>query len=342
MIGVAGPMTGTNAWPGEQMQRGAELAVADINADGGALGEQIELIAADDYCDPDQAVAAARSLVDQGVALVGHYCSGASIPASDVYEEAGVLQISPASTNPMLTERNRANVFRVIGRDDAFGFTDGNYLADHWGGQNIAILHDDSVFGKGLADETRKQLNNRGVTETIYRTYVPGKSDYAPEIAQLQAEQIAALYVGGYHTEIALLARAALDAGYAVQLVAGSGVLATEEFALIAGPAAEGVLFSSFPDPRQNPYAAGLVKRFQDEGFEPEGYTLLTYAALQVWEQAVKKAGSLDLEAVVASLHANQFETVLGPMSFDKKGDVTTQSPIWYVWKGGKYAPLKE
>ena len=133
MIGAAGPITGPLAWIGEQMQRGAEMAVADINAAGGVLGQQVRLITADDFCDPKQAVAAAQKLVSDGVVfVVGHYCSGASIPASKVYEAAGILQISPASTNPMLTEQGYANVFRVIGRDDAQGIVAGNYLADHW------------------------------------------------------------------------------------------------------------------------------------------------------------------------------------------------------------------
>ena len=136
LIGVAGPMTGANAWPGEQMQRGAELAVSDLNAAGGVRGEKIRLLVADDFCDPDQAVAAARKLVSERVIFVaGHYCSGASIPASKVYQDAGVLVISPASTNPTLTDLGRANVFRVIGRDDADGVIDGNYLADHWRGR---------------------------------------------------------------------------------------------------------------------------------------------------------------------------------------------------------------
>ncbi len=165
LIGVAGPMTGKDAWPAEQMQRGAEQAVADINAAGGVLGQQVRLIAADDACDPEQAVVAARKLIDEGAIFVaGHYCSGASIPASKVYEEAGVLQITPASTNPLLTEQGRANVFRVIGRDDVQGTVAGNYLGDHWGDKKIAILHDDTTYGKGLADVTKTQLNKRGVT----------------------------------------------------------------------------------------------------------------------------------------------------------------------------------
>jgi branched-chain amino acid transport system substrate-binding protein len=341
LIGIAGPITGPVAWIGEQMQRGAEMAVADINAAGGVLGQQVRLLAADDFCDPKQAVAAAQKLVGDGVVFVdGHFCSGTSIPASPVYEAAGVLQISPGSTNPLLTEQGHANVFRVIGRDDADGVVAGNYLADHWGDKKIAILHDNTTFGKGLADLMKTQLNKRGVTEAIYQAYTPGKNDYSAEIAALQAADIAVLYVGGYHPEVALMARAARDRGYSLQLVSGND-LATEEFALIAGPAAEGTLFTFIADPRRNAEAAQVVKRFRAENFEPEGYTLFSYAAVQVWAQAVEKAGSLELHAVIASLRSYQFDTVVGRIGFDDKGDLTAYSPIWYVWKGGKYVPLE-
>ena len=252
LIGVAGPMTGKLAWTGEQFQRGSELAVADINAAGGVLGQQVRLITADDFCDPEQAVAAARKLVGDGVVfVVGHYCSGTSIPASKIYEAAGVLQISPASTNPLLTEQGRANVFRVIGRDDAQGIVAGDYLADHWADKKIAILHDNTTYGKGLADETKKQLNIRGVTEATYLPYEPGRNDYSAEIAALEAADIAIAYVGGYHTEVALMARAARDRGYSLQLVSGDA-MSTEELGLIAGPAAEGILFTFVADPRRN------------------------------------------------------------------------------------------
>jgi branched-chain amino acid transport system substrate-binding protein len=341
LIGVAGPMTGKLAWAGEQFRRGSELAVADINAAGGVLGQQVQLVTADDSCDPAQAVAAAQKLVENGVIfVVGHYCSGASIPASEVYEGAGVLQISPASTNPMLTELGHANVFRVVGRDDADGIVAGNYLADHWANTKIAILHDNTTFGKALAELTKKQLNKRGVTEAIYQAYDPGKNDYSAEIAQLQAADISVLYVGGYHTEVALMVRAARDQGYLVQLVSGND-LVTEEFALIAGEAAEGTLFTFFPDPRRLPQAASIVQRFRAENFEPEGYTLFTYGAVQVWAQAVATAGSTELDAVIASLRHNQFSTILGRLDFDDKGDVTHQSSTWYVWKGGEYVPVE-
>jgi branched-chain amino acid transport system substrate-binding protein len=341
LIGAAGPITGQLAWIGEQMQRGAEMAVADINAASGILGQQARLITADDFCDPNQAVAAAQKLVGEGtVVVVGHLCSEASIPASKVYEQAGILQISPASTNPTLTEQGRANVFRVIGRDDEQGRVAGNYLADHWGDRKIAIIHDSMTYGKGLADETKKQLNKRGVTETIYQAYTPGKNDYSAEIDDLRSRDIAVLYVGGRHAEVALMARAAHDRGYSVQIISGDST-ATEEFDLIAGPGGDGTLFTFTADPRRNPEAASVVERFRRENFEPSGYTLLSYGAVQVWAQAVEKAGSLELPAVIASLRNHEFNTVLGKVDFDEKGDITAQNWIWYVWRGGKYVPLE-
>jgi branched-chain amino acid transport system substrate-binding protein len=188
LIGVAGPLTGKNAWFGEQMERGAGLAVTDLNAAGGLLGQQVQLITAGDFCDPEQAVAAARKLVSDGVIfVVGHHCSHSSIPASAIYEAAGVLQISPSSTNPLLTELGQANVFRVINRDDVEGRMAANYLADHWPGKKIAILHDNTTFGKGVAEETKKQLNNLGLTEAVYQAYVPGQNNYGVKVDRLQA-----------------------------------------------------------------------------------------------------------------------------------------------------------
>jgi branched-chain amino acid transport system substrate-binding protein len=235
--------------------------VADINAAGGVLGQQVQLITADDFCDPQQAVAAAKKLVSDGaIFVVGHLCSGASIPASEICEAASVLQITPASSNPTLTELGRANVLRVSYRDDTYGVVVGNYLADRWPHQKIGILHDNTIFGKVSAELTKEQLNRRGVSEAIYRTYVPGKADYGAEISELQAADIAVVFIGGYHTEIALMARQARDRGYLVQLVTNMN-LTTEEFGLIAGPAAEGTLFVDAQTraeiPKQRPSSNG-------------------------------------------------------------------------------------
>ena len=341
LIGVAGPMTGQYEWTGDEQLQGAELAVADINARGGVLGQKVKLIIGDDSCDPDQAVAVANKLVNDGVVFVdGHNCSGSSIPASAVYEKAGVLMISPASTNPKLTDQGGDNVFRVCGRDDHQGIVAGDYLADAWGEKNIAILHDNSAYGKGLADETRKQLNGRGVQEAMYEAYDPEVADFTPLASRMQAAGINVIYVGGYSTEAGLILRAMRDQNFSAQLVGGDSLTATD-FWLIAGPAGEGTLLTFGPDHRESEAAREVVDRFRARDYEPAGYTLYSYAAVQVWAQAVEKAGTLELDAVIKTLRSNQFDTVIGRIGFDKKGDVTAPGYVWYVWQNGEHHQLK-
>ena len=263
LIGVAGPMLGQYAWYGEEQLQGADMAVADINAAGGVLGETVRLVVGDDACVPDQAVAVANKLVSEGVVFVaGHFCSHSSIPASKVYEEAGVLMISPGSTNPKLTDEGGDNVFRVCGRDDQQGVVAGDYLADAWGDKKIAILHDNSTYGKGLADETRKQLNKRGVQEAMYEACVPGESDYSPLVSKMQSAHIDVFYVGGYSTEAALILRQVRDKNYGVHLVGGD-TLTTSEFWMITGPAGEGTMMTFGPDHRESVAALEVVKKFR-------------------------------------------------------------------------------
>ena len=340
-IGAAGPLSGQEAGQGEQMRRGAEMAVADLNARGGVLGQRLRLIVVDDACDPEQAVAVAGQLVSQRVTMVsGHLCSGSSIPASKVYTKAGIVMISPASTNPRFTDEGGPNVFRVIGRDDQQGLVAGNYLADHWGTKKIAILHDGQAYGKGLADETRKRLSRRGVQAAMYEGYKPGAKDYSDLVARLRDGGIAVAYVGGYVTEAALILRQARDQGYDLELVSGDA-LSSDEFWLITGPAGEGTVFTFGPDPAGTPKRPPSSARFRAAKYEPDGYTLYAYGGIQAWAQAVTKAGSLDSSKVIAALRSHSFDTVLGKISFDKKGDVTSTAWLWYVWKQGKYV-LKE
>ncbi|MDH3671421.1 MAG: branched-chain amino acid ABC transporter substrate-binding protein [Gammaproteobacteria bacterium] len=337
LISTAGPMTGQYASFGEQMRRGAEMAVADINATGGVLGQKLKLAVGDDACDPKQAVAVANQFASQGVKLVaGHFCSGSSIPASKVYEEENILQISPASTNPKLTEEGGPNTFRVCGRDDQQGIVAGNLLADKYGKKKIAILHDKTAYGKGLADETKKQLNKRGYKEAMYEAYTAGEKDYSALVSKMKGAGIDVFYVGGYHTEAGLMIRQADDQRYNVQLVSGDA-LVTDEFWKITGKTGQGTLMTFSPDPRKDPVATSVVKKFRDTGYEPEGYTLYTYGAIQAWKQAVEKAGSTDTTKVIAALRKNKFDTVLGNIGFDKKGDVTAPGYVWYEWKDGTY-----
>ncbi len=336
-ISTVGPMTGQYASFGEQMKRGAEMAVNDINAAGGVLGQKLELLVEDDACDPKQAVAAANKLVSEGVAFVaGHFCSGSSIPASDVYAEENILQISPASTNPQLTERGMANVFRVCGRDDQQGVVAGNFLADTFKGKKVAILHDKTAYGKGLADETKKNMNAAGLKEAMYEAYTAGEKDYSALISKMKAAGIDVFYVGGYHTEAGLMIRQAHEQGYKPQLVSGDA-LVTDEYWKITGDAGAGTLMTFSPDPRKNEAAAPLVQRFRDANYEPEGYTLYTYGAIQAWAQAAEKAGSVDTDALIKALRGEKFDTVLGNIGFDDKGDVTAPGYVWYVWDSGQY-----
>jgi branched-chain amino acid transport system substrate-binding protein len=337
VIATAGPMTGQYAIFGDQMKRGAEMAVKDLNAAGGVLGEELVLKVGDDACDPKQAVAVANQMVNEGVVFVaGHFCSGSSIPASAVYNEEGILQISPASTNPQLTEQGFDNVFRVCGRDDAQGIFAADYVVDNNVGSKIAVIHDKTPYGKGLADEFKKQLNARGVTETMYEAITAGDKDFTALITKMKNAGVDLIYLGGYHTEAGLIARQAKEQGIDATMMSGDA-LVTDEYWAITGDTGQGTLMTFSPDPRKNEAAAPVVAAFEAEGYDPEGYTLYTYAAIQAWAQAVDKAGATDIDAVVEQLHGNQFETVLGPVAFDDKGDVEGAAYVMYEWDNGQY-----
>ena len=337
VIGTAGPVTGQYAIFGEQMVRGAEMAVADINAAGGVLGRQLVLEIGDDACEAKQAVAVANSMANKGAVFVaGHFCSSTSIPASEVYNEEGIVQISPASTNPVLTEQGLTNVFRTCGRDDQQGLVAGEFLAKRFPDKNIAILHDKTAYGKGLADETKKVLNAAGITETLYEAYTAGEKDYSALVSKLKESTVDVVYLGGYHTEAGLILRQARAQGLEAQLVSGDA-LVTEEFWSITGDAGEGTLFSFSPDPSKNPAASAVVDRFLEQGYKPEGYTLYTYAAVQAFAQAAEAGGTTDTDALISALRSGDFGTVLGQIAFDEKGDVSAPGYVFYEWKNGAY-----
>jgi branched-chain amino acid transport system substrate-binding protein len=255
-IATAGPMTGQYAIFGDQMKRGAEMAVKDINAAGGVLGEELVLEVGDDACDPKQAVAVANQMVNAGVVfMAGHFCSGSSIPASAVYNEEGILQISPASTNPQLTEQGFDNVFRVCGRDDQQGTFAANYVVDNNVGSKVAVLHDKTAYGKGLADEFKKQLNARGVEETMYEAITAGDKDFTALITKMKEAGVDLIYLGGYHTEAGLISRQAKEQGINATMMSGDG-LVTDEYWAITGDTGQGTLMTFSPDPRKNEAAA--------------------------------------------------------------------------------------
>ena len=255
-------MTGQYASFGQQMKAGAEMAVADINAKGGVLGKMLKLEVGDDACDPKQAVAVANEMVGKGVVyMAGHFCSGSSIPASKVYEEEGIIQVSPASTNPKLTDEGGPNVFRVCGRDDQQGEVAGKFLAGVYRSMNIAIVHDKTAYGKGLLDATMASMNKYGKKETLYEAYTAGEKDYTALVSKLKQNNIQVLYVGGYHSEAGLMVRQMRDQGMNTVLVSGDA-LVTDEYWQITGDAGEGTLMTFSPDPRKNPIRSSIGESF--------------------------------------------------------------------------------
>lgn len=340
-VAVAGPMTGGESAFGRQLKNGAEQAVADINAAGGLLGKKLVLQIGDDACDPKQARSIAEKLGSSKVPFVaGHFCSSSSIPASEAYADNNVLQITPASTNPLFTERKLANVLRVCGRDDQQGLIAADYIAKNYQGKNVAILNDKTTYGKGLADETKKALNKAGFTEKMFESYNKGDKDFNSIVSRLKRDNIDLVYVGGYHQEAGLILRQMRDQGLKTVLMAGDA-MNDREFASITGPAAEGTLFTFGPDPRNKPSAQAIVEKFKAKNVDPEGYTLYTYAAFQVWTQAAAKAGSTDLKKVMDTIKAGEWDTVLGKMAFDAKGDIKAIDYVVYKWDAkGNYAEL--
>lgn len=339
-IAVAGPMTGGLAAFGEQLRRGAEMAVADINAAGGVNGEQLKLEIGDDQCDPKQAVQVANDLVKKEVAFVaGHFCSGSSIPASAIYAEEGILQMTPASTNPAFTDDAAAKgiktIFRACGRDDKQGSFAGPWLSSTYSGKNVAVLDDKSAYGQGLANETEKNMAAAGLSPAMRETYTAKEKDFSALISKMKDAKIDAVYIGGYHDDAALMVRQAREQGFNADFVSGDA-LNTAEFWSISGPAGEGVRYSDAASAVNLDSAKAVVEKFRADGYEPEGYTLNSYAAIQAWAAAANKAGSVEGEAVADALRSAPIQTAIGELSWDEKGDLTEVNYAWYVWHDGK------
>lgn len=340
-IAVAGPVTGAYAAFGEQMRDGAELAVADLNARGGVLGQPVSLQIADDACDPKQAVSAANKLALDGVVFVaGHFCSSSSIPASKVYAEEGILQISPASAADRFTDEGDWNTFRTCGRDDAQGVFTGHALATEFRDKAIGILHDNTTFGKGIADSSKREMNVEVKQEALYAAYTPGETDYSALISRLKSARIEVVYLGGYHQAAGLIARQAKQQGLQAQFL-GSSALQTRELWQIGGDAVEGFRHVFYADPRGLQSAAAVVKAFAARRIDPEGFTMYTYAAVEVWALAATKAGTTDPRKVAATIKSGgPWATVLGDMAFNAKGDPVRIDYAWYQWHAGAYAAM--
>ena len=335
-LGVAGPITGPNAAFGAQLKNGVDQAVEDINAAGGVLGQRITVSVGDDRSDPKEGVSVANKFAADGVKWVlGHFNSGVVMPASEVYAENGILMISPSATNPKVTERGLWNVFRTCGRDDQQGAVAADYIVKNLKGKKVAIVHDKTTYGQGLADETRKAMRAAGVNDVLYEGVNTGEKDFSALVSKIKAAGADIVYWGGLHTEGGLIVRQMRDQGLNTVLMSGDGIT-SDEFAAIGGPGVEGTLMTFPPDPRKRPEAAAVIKRFEARRFNPEAYTLYSYAGVEIMKQAAEGAKSLDPKKMAEFMRTgHKFKTVIGEISFDKKGDITRPDYTMYTWKKG-------
>ncbi|WP_027896396.1 branched-chain amino acid ABC transporter substrate-binding protein [Zestomonas thermotolerans] len=333
-IALAGPTTGAVAQYGEMQIIGAKMAVEQINKAGGVIGKQLEAVVYDDACDPKQAVAVANKIVNDKIKyVVGHLCSSSTQPASDIYEDDGILMITAASTSPDITSRGYKLVFRTIGLDSMQGPTAGNYIAERIKPSNVAVIHDKQQYGEGIATAVKETLESKGIQVGVFEGINAGDKDFSALIAKLKQANVDFVYYGGYHPELGLLLRQAREKGLDVKFMGPEGV-GNKELSAIAGPASEGLLVTLPKSFDQDPKNQALVEAFKAKNEDPSGpFVFPAYAAVQVIAESIAKVGDdSDTAKVAAALRSNTFDTPTGTLAFDEKGDLKDFSFVVYEW----------
>ncbi len=336
-IGIAGPKTGAVAQYGDMQFAGAKMAIEQINAKGGVDGKKLEAVEHDDACDPKQAVAVANKVVNDGVKfVVGHLCSSSTQPASDIYEDEGVIMITPAATSPDITTRGYKMVFRTIGLDSAQGPAAGNYIADHVKPKIVAVIHDKQQYGEGIATAVKKTLEGKNVKVAVFEGINAGDKDFSSLIAKLKQANVDFVYYGGYHPELGLILRQAKEKGLNAKFMGPEGV-GNDSISQIAQGAAEGLLVTLPKSFDQDPTNVELVKAFKDKKQDPSGpFVFPSYSAVEVIVDGIKAAKSEDTAKVAEAIHAGTFKTPTGDLSFDAKGDLKDFKFVVYEWHFGK------
>ena len=332
-IALAGPVTGAVAQYGDMQMIGAKMAIEKINEAGGVNGNILEGVVYDDACDPKQAVAVANKVVNDGISfVVGHLCSSSTQPASDVYEDEGVLMVTAASTSPEITTRGHQMVFRTIGLDSHQGPVAGNYVAEKIKPMNVAVIHDKQQYGEGIATSVKGTLEDKGINIVMFEGITSGDKDFSSLIAKLQKAKVDFVYYGGYHPELGLILRQSAEKGFKAQFMGPEGV-GNNDINAIAGEAAEGLLVTLPPSFDKNPDNAALVKAFQDKEQDPSGaFVLTSYSAVQVMADAMAKTGGTDTDAIQKAMREMTFNTPTGEIAFDAKGDLTQFDFVVYQW----------
>ncbi len=343
-LGVAGPHSGDLAPYGIPTKEAAEMVVADINAKGGILGKQVELLIMDDQCKPEIATNVATKLVSQGVdVVVGHICSGATKAALGIYKDAGVIAMSPSATNPPLTKSGEyPNFYRTIAADDEQGKLAADFATGVLGAKKIAILHDKGDYGKGFADFAKEFVEAGGKAKVVmYEGITPGAMDYSAVVQKIRREDAGVVIFGGYHPEASKLVAQMKKKRVAAAFIGPDGVKGTG-FLEIAGKNAEGVYATGPMDVSKIPMNVEARTAFtKAKGAEPGTFFDQGYAAVQALLKAIETAGSTDYQAVTQALKNNYVETSLGKIKFDDKGDAEGVGFAVYQVKGGDFVEVK-
>lgn len=333
-IGVVGPTTGAVTQYGDMVREGVDTAVERINAAGGINGKKLETVVIDDGCEPKQGPVAANRVVNSKIGfVVGHVCSGATIAAADIYNNEGVVMVTPSATSPALTDgKNYEFIFRTIGRDDQQGPAAAKFILEKLKPKKAAVLHDKQSYGQGIATAVKNDLEKGGVPVAIFEGINAGDSDYSAVITKLKSQGVDFVYYGGYHPEMGLLLRQAAEQGVKAKWMGPEGT-GNPDINAIAGDAVEGMLLTLPADFTQNAANAEIVKAFAAKKRNASGaFQMTAYTATQVIADGIKGAGSEDPTKVAKYLHANSFDTPIGKVAWNKQGDLTNFQFDVFVW----------
>ena len=345
-IGLASPLTGPQAHIGIDIKNGAQLAIDDLNSGGVEIGGKkvaFELVAEDDEANPTKATTVAQKLVDAKVAaVVGHFNSGASIPASKIYSDAGIPQISPSSTNPKYTQQGFKTTFRVVAHDNQQGPTLAKFALAKLRAKRVAVIDDSTAYGQGLADAFETTMKAGGA-EVVAREHTTDKdTDFNAILTKIKGRKPDLVMFGGIDPQAGPMVRQMVSLGIKAKFIGGDGDQ-TPNFIKLAGEDAEGAMASTpgLPMTKMPGGKAFLAKYKAKFNTEVELYAPMAYDAVMVFVDAMKRAGSTDPAKFLPAIGKTDYHGVIGPIAFDGEGDLKNGPITVYVVKGGKWEPLE-
>lgn len=345
-IGSASPLTGPQAHIGIDIRNGVQLAIEDANAANVEIGGKkvkFEMVAEDDEANPTKATTVAQKLVDAKVAaVIGHFNSGASIPASKIYSDAGIPQISPSSTNPKYTEQGFKTTFRVVAHDGQQGPTLARFAAKTLQSKSVAVIDDSTAYGQGLADNFEATAKSLGI-KVVAREHTTDKdTDFKAILTRIKGKKPDLIMFGGIDPQAAPMIKQMKDLGIQARFIGGDG-MQTPNFIKLAGDASEGAMASIPGLPKdQMPGGKTFLDKYKTKfNQDVELFAPMGYDAVMVFIEAMKRAGSSDPAKFLPEVGKTSYNGVIGPIAFDDKGDLKNGPITVYVVKGGKWEPLE-